>query len=149
PGGKVALKWLTGQDLTVGHAAGPLAKWPGRRARRRRRQRSRAFARARRAGVRAAVRRLAIRPENQYSVLPPPCTMAPAGELGTLRSLQHMPIQTSCPTCATTYNLPDGQRGKRVRCRHCADTFVVGARGEGDEDVPVLDEATEEDLERL
>ena len=37
-----------------------------------------------------------------------------------------MPIQTECPACHTPYNLPDRQRGKRVRCRRCADTFVVG-----------------------
>jgi predicted Zn finger-like uncharacterized protein len=47
-----------------------------------------------------------------------------------------MPIQSSCPACKTTYNLPDAQRGKRVRCRKCSKTFVVVA----DEDVPVLEE---------
>lgn len=36
-----------------------------------------------------------------------------------------MPIDVSCPTCETTFRLADNQRGKRVRCRHCADTFTV------------------------
>src|SRR5436190_9572090 len=34
-----------------------------------------------------------------------------------------MPISTSCQTCQTSYRLPDAQQGKRVRCRHCGDTF--------------------------
>src|SRR5207248_9472833 len=45
-------------------------------------------------------------------------------------------IQSSCPACKTTYNLPDAQRGKRVRCRSCSKPFVVVP----DEDVPVLEE---------
>src|SRR5262249_37887566 len=88
---------------------------------------------------------------NQQSVFPPQaCTIASTGELGTLWSLQHMPIQTSCPTCATAYNLPDGQRGKRVRCRHCADTFVVGgARAAGDDDIPLREGGHDQALRRF
>src|SRR5262249_53420830 len=44
--------------------------------------------------------------------------------------------------CQTSYRLPDTQQGKRVRCKHCGDTFVVKAA----ENVPVLQEASEDDL---
>ena len=37
-----------------------------------------------------------------------------------------MPIQAKCPGCGAVYTLVDDQRGKRVRCRKCDDTFVVG-----------------------
>lgn len=49
-----------------------------------------------------------------------------------------MPITATCPTCEHSYNVPDGQRGKRVRCRNCADIFVVGGgKGRGrDDDEP-------------
>jgi predicted Zn finger-like uncharacterized protein len=36
-----------------------------------------------------------------------------------------MPIETRCPTCEREYTLADDQAGKRVRCRHCADSFTV------------------------
>jgi predicted Zn finger-like uncharacterized protein len=54
-----------------------------------------------------------------------------------------MPIQTSCPSCQTPYNLSDRQRGKRVRCRQCADTFVVG----GGDAAAILDVEPVEDDE--
>jgi len=54
-----------------------------------------------------------------------------------------MPITATCPTCEHSYNVPDGQRGKRVRCRNCADIFVVGgAKGRGRDD----DEGAEVEL---
>jgi len=36
-----------------------------------------------------------------------------------------MPIETQCPTCEKPYVLADNQAGKRVKCRHCADSFLV------------------------
>ncbi len=54
-----------------------------------------------------------------------------------------MPIQATCPTCEHSYNVPDAQHGKRVRCRHCADVFVVGGgKGRGRD---VDDEAEADD----
>ncbi len=48
-----------------------------------------------------------------------------------------MPIETQCPTCEKPYVLADNQAGKRVKCRHCADSFVVrgapGADSEADD----------------
>jgi HEAT repeat protein len=40
-----------------------------------------------------------------------------------------MSIEAHCPTCEKTYVLPDTQYGKRVRCKHCADVFMVGGVG--------------------
>ena len=37
-----------------------------------------------------------------------------------------MSIQTRCPNCEASYTLAEAQRGKKVRCRKCSDTFVVG-----------------------
>lgn len=45
-----------------------------------------------------------------------------------------MPIAAKCPTCEHSYNVPNGQRGKRVKCRNCADIFVVGGSGGDDDD---------------
>ena len=39
-----------------------------------------------------------------------------------------MSIQTRCPNCDASYNLAEAQRGKKVRCRKCSETFVVGER---------------------
>ena len=55
-----------------------------------------------------------------------------------------MTIQASCPRCDQSYRLPEEQAGKRVRCKGCGDAFVV----QGEEEVPVLEEATDEDLDR-
>ncbi len=57
----------------------------------------------------------------------------------------HMAIQASCSHCQESYRLPDAQMGKRVRCKSCGETFLVQ---EDEEDVPVLEEATAEDLRR-
>lgn len=46
-----------------------------------------------------------------------------------------MAIQTSCPSCEAAYTLADTQRGKKVRCRKCSETFVVG--GDKDKAAPV------------
>src|SRR5262245_25684387 len=54
---------------------------------------------------------------------------------------QRMAIDTSCPHCRTAYTLPDEQRGKKVRCKHCEETFSVLA----DDDIPILEEATADD----
>jgi predicted Zn finger-like uncharacterized protein len=43
-----------------------------------------------------------------------------------------MSIKTSCPNCEATYTLAESQRGKKVRCRECSNTFVVG----GQDDAP-------------
>jgi predicted Zn finger-like uncharacterized protein len=45
-----------------------------------------------------------------------------------------MSIKTHCPTCHSPYNLAESQRGKKVRCRKCANTFVVG----GEDDAPAV-----------
>lgn len=37
-----------------------------------------------------------------------------------------MPIPSICPTCLQRYQLADNLRGKRVRCRQCSGSFVVG-----------------------
>ncbi|HVS37998.1 MAG TPA: zinc-ribbon domain-containing protein [Gemmataceae bacterium] len=37
-----------------------------------------------------------------------------------------MSIPTRCPSCDATYNLAESQRGKKVQCRKCSKTFVVG-----------------------
>jgi predicted Zn finger-like uncharacterized protein len=43
-----------------------------------------------------------------------------------------MAIPFRCPGCRTAYNLTDGQRGQRLRCKRCQETFVVpDAGGEG------------------
>lgn len=54
-----------------------------------------------------------------------------------------MPIQIECPTCKEPYRLGEEQRGKRVRCRHCDDTFLVPDVA-GDEDVPVIEPEPED-----
>src|SRR5258708_40025301 len=38
-----------------------------------------------------------------------------------------MPIQTSCPSCAKSYNLADAMKGKHVKCKNWANVFLVGA----------------------
>src|SRR5215469_5732416 len=66
-----------------------------------------------------------------------------------------MPIQTTCPACEKGYTLPDTQRGKRVRCKSCQGTFVVGGDPAGSgtaaaaEEVPVLREVSEEEARRI
>jgi predicted Zn finger-like uncharacterized protein len=55
-----------------------------------------------------------------------------------------MAIEIACPHCKETYRLPETQIGKHVRCRKCGDTFPV----EQEDQVPVLEEATTEDLRR-
>jgi hypothetical protein len=66
-----------------------------------------------------------------------------------------MPIQTTCPACERGYTLPDTQRGKRVRCKNCQGTFVVGGEAAAngatttEEEVPVLREVTEEEARRI
>ncbi len=37
-----------------------------------------------------------------------------------------MSIPTRCPVCDAFYNLGEAQRGKRVLCRKCSNTFIVG-----------------------
>jgi HEAT repeat protein len=54
-----------------------------------------------------------------------------------------MPIQASCPTCNKTYTLADTQLGKRVRCRHCDDVFVVTPQPTQTVDVQPVDEGGE------
>ncbi len=36
-----------------------------------------------------------------------------------------MPIQTACPNCAKPYNLADAMKGKNVKCKNCANVFLV------------------------
>jgi HEAT repeat protein len=36
-----------------------------------------------------------------------------------------MSVAVSCPTCGKSYNLNERLVGKKVRCKHCADTFPV------------------------
>lgn len=36
-----------------------------------------------------------------------------------------MSISVNCPTCGKSYNLNESMVGKKVRCKHCADTFPV------------------------
>ncbi len=55
-----------------------------------------------------------------------------------------MAIQVRCPHCQESYRLSESQRGKNLRCRGCKQTFV--AREE--EDAPVLEEASAEELRR-
>jgi predicted Zn finger-like uncharacterized protein len=38
-----------------------------------------------------------------------------------------MSIEAVCPDCDATYNLPDTQRGKKVRCKKCDSVFTVTA----------------------
>jgi predicted Zn finger-like uncharacterized protein len=38
-----------------------------------------------------------------------------------------MSIEAVCPDCDATYNLPDAQRGKKVRCKKCDSVFTVTA----------------------
>jgi HEAT repeat protein len=45
-----------------------------------------------------------------------------------------MAISAKCPTCEHSYNVPDSQRGKRVKCRNCADLFLVGGGGRDRDD---------------
>jgi predicted Zn finger-like uncharacterized protein len=42
-----------------------------------------------------------------------------------------MSIATKCSHCGASYNLNDQMRGKTVRCKHCQETFVVGAAPAG------------------
>jgi HEAT repeat protein len=66
-----------------------------------------------------------------------------------------MPIQTTCPACERGYTLPDTQRGKRVRCKNCQETFVVGGDADGAiqtaaaDEVPVLREVSDEEARRI
>jgi len=48
-----------------------------------------------------------------------------------------MPINTKCPTCEKPYLLDDAQSGKRVRCKHCADSFLVPESGSDEPAVSV------------
>ena len=48
-----------------------------------------------------------------------------------------MPIKATCPTCTKSYMLADTQAGKRVRCKHCADTFEVPSAAAADP--PILE----------
>jgi HEAT repeat protein len=52
-----------------------------------------------------------------------------------------MPIEIKCPTCEKEYLLADTQAGKRVRCRNCADSFLVPgqAREVPDRDDEILE----------
>ena len=45
-----------------------------------------------------------------------------------------MPIDTKCPTCEKPYLLADNQAGKRVRCKHCDDNFLVPGASTADVD---------------
>ncbi|HTU21004.1 MAG TPA: outer membrane protein assembly factor BamE [Gemmataceae bacterium] len=36
-----------------------------------------------------------------------------------------MPVKIFCPHCATSYSLAETQIGKKVRCKHCSEGFVV------------------------
>jgi predicted Zn finger-like uncharacterized protein len=58
-----------------------------------------------------------------------------------------MPILTTCPHCEEPYNLDDRQRGKKVRCRVCSDTFVVAEEDEEQDERPVLAEVSEDEEE--
>src|SRR4051794_36510885 len=63
---------------------------------------------------------------------------APAGRRGSHARLAGPPggpppamsIEVSCPACGAAYNLNDKLEGKRVRCKNCDDTFVVGNRSD-------------------
>ena len=48
-----------------------------------------------------------------------------------------MSISVNCPTCGKAYYLNESLAGKKVRCKHCADTFPVNL----DDVVPVHGEA--------
>jgi zinc-ribbon domain/SmpA / OmlA family len=37
-----------------------------------------------------------------------------------------MPIQIACPKCSKSYNLADTMQGKNVKCKNCANVFLVG-----------------------
>jgi predicted Zn finger-like uncharacterized protein len=36
-----------------------------------------------------------------------------------------MPVQASCPSCHTTYHIPDAVVGKPIRCKNCQHVFMV------------------------
>jgi hypothetical protein len=61
-----------------------------------------------------------------------------------------MSIQTKCPGCRSPYSLPDNLEGKKVRCKKCERTFVVGgvAAVEAADDWEDADEEGEEDRVR-
>jgi HEAT repeat protein len=44
-----------------------------------------------------------------------------------------MAIKVKCPTCEHSYSLPESQEGKRVKCKNCADQFVVRDRDDDDD----------------
>jgi predicted Zn finger-like uncharacterized protein len=46
-----------------------------------------------------------------------------------------MAIKTLCPNCRTPFTLADQMNGKKVRCKNCAEPFVVGG-ADKDDDVP-------------
>ncbi len=37
-----------------------------------------------------------------------------------------MPIQTVCQHCSKAYTLADAMKGKSVKCKNCAQIFLVG-----------------------
>ena len=49
-----------------------------------------------------------------------------------------MPIKIYCPHCSHSYSLAEAQIGKKVRCKHCTEAFVVadpsGRSGSRDDD---------------
>ena len=47
-----------------------------------------------------------------------------------------MPAEVLCPICGATYNLGEGQLGKRVRCQKCEHLFVAGGKAREREDDP-------------
>jgi predicted Zn finger-like uncharacterized protein len=50
-----------------------------------------------------------------------------------------MSIKVSCPKCGQGYNLSDAQRGKKVRCKECAEVFE--ARPDEERTVPAVPRA--------
>ncbi len=42
-----------------------------------------------------------------------------------------MPTPVTCPSCHTAYTLADDLLGKKVRCKKCGGTIVVGSSSSG------------------
>jgi hypothetical protein len=55
-----------------------------------------------------------------------------------------MPIKTCCPGCGASYTLEDQLLGRKARCKHCRQYFIISGLVTTEESIPeaiVVEEA--------